>query len=95
MKTSAKYCHLMVSAQGQVKVAKKSSTYDITHKKPAQPKQKIFFRVQTTRLTSSDCLKHQVIAFLYHHNLTKMFYSPPCGKLQITYIVSILHVTIA
>jgi len=34
MKTSAKYYHLMVGAQGQVKlakVAKKSSTYDITN----------------------------------------------------------------
>jgi len=32
------------------KVAKKSSTYDVTHKKNAPPKQKIFFRVQSTRL---------------------------------------------
>ena len=43
----------MVGAQGQAKwakVAKKSSTYDITHKKTALPRQKIFFRVQSTRL---------------------------------------------
>jgi len=36
----------MVGAQGQVKlakVAKKSSTYDVTDKKPATPKQKNFF----------------------------------------------------
>ena len=35
----------MVIAQGQVKlakVAKKSSTYEVTNKKPAPPKQKIF-----------------------------------------------------
>jgi len=35
----------MVGAQGQVmlaKVAKKSSTYDVTHRKPAPPKQKFF-----------------------------------------------------
>jgi len=35
----------MVGAQGQVKlakVAKKSSTYDITHKKNAPPSKKIF-----------------------------------------------------
>jgi len=29
---------------------KKSSTYDVTQKKTAPPKQKIFFRVQSTRL---------------------------------------------
>jgi len=43
----------MVGAQGQAKwakVAKKSSTYDVTHRQPAPPKQKIFFRVQSTRL---------------------------------------------
>jgi len=43
----------MVGAQGQAKwakVAKKCSTYDITHKKTAPPKQKIFFRLQSTRL---------------------------------------------
>ena len=43
----------MVGAQGQTKwakVAKKSSTYDVTHKKKRTPKQKIFFRVQSTRL---------------------------------------------
>ena len=28
---------------------KKSSTYDVTHKKPASPKQKIVFQVQTRR----------------------------------------------
>jgi len=46
----------MAGAQGQVKlakVAKKSSIYDVTHKKPAPPKQKIFFRVETTRLAVS------------------------------------------
>jgi len=32
------------------KVAKKSSTYDVTQKKTAPPKQKNFFRVQSTRL---------------------------------------------
>jgi len=45
MKTSVKYYHLMVGAQGQVKlakVAKKSSTYDVTHKK-AQPPIKKFY----------------------------------------------------
>jgi len=42
-----KYYHLTVGAQGQAKVA---STYDVTHKKPAPPKQKNFFRVQTRRL---------------------------------------------
>jgi len=31
-------------------VAKKFSTYDVTQKKPATPKQKNFFRVQSTRL---------------------------------------------
>jgi len=35
------------------KVTYKSSTYDITHKKPISPNQKIFFRVQTTRLAES------------------------------------------
>ena len=42
----------MVGAQGQAKwakVAKKSSTYDVTHKKTAPPS-KNFFRVQSTRL---------------------------------------------
>jgi len=34
-------------------VAKKSSTYDVTHKKPTTPKQKIFLRVQTRRLVAS------------------------------------------
>ena len=43
----------MVGAQGQVKVAKKSSTYDVTNKKPAPLKQEIFFQVQTTRLAAS------------------------------------------
>jgi len=45
MKTSAKYYHLTVGAQGQVKLAKvdkTSSTYDVTHKKPAPPNQKFF-----------------------------------------------------
>ena len=56
MKTSAKYYDLTVGAQGQVKlvkVAKKSSTYNVTHKKPAPPNQKNFFHVQTTRLAAS------------------------------------------
>jgi len=35
--------------QGGLKV----STYDVTHKKPATPKQKIFFRVPTRRLVAS------------------------------------------
>jgi len=46
----------MVGTQGQAKWAKvayKSSTYDVTHKKTATPKQKIFFRVQTRRLAAS------------------------------------------
>jgi len=46
----------MVGAQGQVKwakVAKKSSTYDVTDKKPATPKKKMFFQVQTGRLAVS------------------------------------------
>jgi len=46
MKTSVKYYHLTVGAQGQVKLAKvvkRSSTYDVTHKKPAPPNKKIFF----------------------------------------------------
>ena len=45
----------MVWAQGQVKwakVAKKSSTYDVTHKKTATPNQKIFIQVQATRLVA-------------------------------------------
>jgi len=33
----------MVGTQGQAKVAKKSSTYDITHKKPHPPSKKSFF----------------------------------------------------
>ena len=43
MKTSAKYYHLTVGAQGQVKLAKKSSTYDVTHKKNAPPNLNFFF----------------------------------------------------
>jgi len=53
VKTSAKYYHLTVDAQGQAKwakVAKKSSTYDITHKKTAPPKQRNYFWVQSTRM---------------------------------------------
>jgi len=42
----------MVGAQGQAKLAKKSSTYDVTHKNP-HPQAKNFFRVQTTRLAAS------------------------------------------
>jgi len=48
-----KYYHLTVGTQGQAKwakVAKKSSTYDATHKKNARPKQKIYFQVQSTRV---------------------------------------------
>jgi len=43
----------MVCAQGQVKVAKQSSIYDITHKKNRIPQAKKFFRVQTRRLAES------------------------------------------
>jgi len=56
MKTSAKYYVLTVGAQGQVKlakVAKNSSTYDVTNKTPVPLRQKKFFRVQTTRLAAS------------------------------------------
>jgi len=45
----------MVGAQGQVKLAKaakKSSTYDVTHQKPAPPKQKIFFECRLQDLPS-------------------------------------------
>ena len=38
----------MVGAQGQAKWAKvveKPSTYDVTHRQPAPPNQKFFFRV--------------------------------------------------
>jgi len=52
IKTSAKHYYLTDGAQGQVKLAKKSSTYNVTHKKPA-PQPKNFFRVQTTRLAVS------------------------------------------
>jgi len=47
------YYHLTVGVQGQAKwakVAKKSSTYDVTQKKNVPPKQKNFFQVQSTRL---------------------------------------------
>jgi len=37
-----KYYHLTVGAQGQVKVAKKSSTYDVNHKNPHSPTKKFF-----------------------------------------------------
>jgi len=46
IKTSAKYYHLTVGAQGQVKwakVVKKSSTYDVTNKNLLSPTKKIFF----------------------------------------------------
>jgi len=46
----------MVGTQGQAKwakVAKKSSTYDVTHKKTAPQSKKFFFRVQTRRLAAS------------------------------------------
>jgi len=46
----------MTGTQGQAKwakVAKKSSTYDVTHKKTTPPNQKNLFRVQTTRLAAS------------------------------------------
>jgi len=45
IKTTAKYYHLSVWAQGQVKWAKlaqTSSTYDVTHKKTAPPNHKNF-----------------------------------------------------
>jgi len=42
IKTSAKHYYLTVGAQGQVKLAKKSSTYNVTHKKPAPPTKKLF-----------------------------------------------------
>jgi len=45
----------MVGAQGQVKLAKmakKFSTYDVTHQKKRIPNKK-FFRVQSTRLAAS------------------------------------------
>jgi len=32
----------MVGTQGQVKLAKKSSTYDVTHKNPQPPTKKFF-----------------------------------------------------
>ena len=32
----------MVGAQGRAKVAKKSSTYDVTHRQPAPPSKKFF-----------------------------------------------------
>jgi len=41
-----KYYHLMVGAQGQTKwakAAKKSFTYDVTHKKTCTPNPKFFF----------------------------------------------------
>jgi len=43
----------MVGAQGHVKwtkVVKKSSTYDVTHKKSALPKQKIFLECRLENL---------------------------------------------
>jgi len=40
----------MVGAQGQVKVAKKSSTYDVTDKKTVTPKQKIFLECKVQDL---------------------------------------------
>ena len=46
----------MAGPQGQAKWAKvayKSSTYDVTHKKNRTTKQKIVFRVQTRRLAAS------------------------------------------
>ena len=56
MKTSAKYYHLTVGAQGQAKWAKvawKSSTYDVTHKKFTNIYPKNFFWVQASRLSDS------------------------------------------
>jgi len=44
-----KYYHLMVGAQGQTKwakAAKKSFTYDVTHKKPAPPTPNFFSSAQ-------------------------------------------------
>jgi len=49
-----KYYHLTNSlSPGQCEVTQKSSTYDVTDKKSALPKQKIVFRVQTRRLAVS------------------------------------------
>ena len=51
-----KYYHLTVGVQDQVKwakVAQKSSTYDVTHKKTAPAKQKNFYRVKTRILAAS------------------------------------------
>jgi len=44
----------MIKAQGQAKRAKKSSTYDVTYKKPATPKQKFFFECRSRLAASVD-----------------------------------------
>jgi len=43
----------MIGAKGQVNLAKKSSTYDVTHNEPTHPNKKCFFQVQTRRLAAS------------------------------------------
>jgi len=53
MKTSAKHFSLAVgpwARQHEPKWPQNYFTYDVTHKKSAPPNQKIFFRVQSTRL---------------------------------------------
>ena len=42
--------HMLLIPPLMTSLTKKSSTYDVTHKKNALPRQKIFFRVQSTRL---------------------------------------------
>jgi len=56
-----KYYHLTVGAQGQAKWAKKSSTYDVTHKKRI-PQAKNFFRLQSTRLADPFELLNSFLA---------------------------------
>jgi len=56
-----KYYHLTVGAQGQAKWAKKSSTYDVTHKKRI-PQAKKFFRLQSTRLADPFELLNSFLA---------------------------------
>jgi len=56
MKTSAKYFGLVVgpyARQHEPKWPKNYFTYDVTHTKSATPNQKIFFRMQTRRLSDS------------------------------------------
>jgi len=67
MKTSVKYYHLTVDAQGRWSGPRwpKSPplmTYDVSHKKSAPPNQKIFFRVQSTRLADPFGLLNSSLA---------------------------------